>query len=1013
MRKTISLSLALCIVLTSLLCLVTANAQEGSILIYTEEDLYNVRNNLSGSYILMNDIYLESYDNWEPIGDNNAPFTGSFYGQDYGISGLDIEINDNIAASDDFVGYYGLFGCTGSSAQIRNTNINYGYITVDIIAPDANITLYGGALVGYNAGTIANCDVIGNITIDADTESGQAKGYLGGIVGYNSRGLVAGCNAACQYGSLASLWTSSADESAFSYAGGVIGYNDSGRVDTCCAYGAVQANAKSTASSARDYVGGLIGNDFNGTIANCCSNGDVYADASAEGSGAASYAGGLIGDAQSEITNCFAVGDIESKAYSTNTSRNVYSYAGGLAGATNGGMNIKNCYALGNVKSGAAAPNQFSDTYAGGLIGWNPNSKLTDCYAIGDVTANRNGHSNYAYVSCGGLVGDAGGSITNCYAVGNVKSNIEGNNVNSCVNALIGRSLNSDVVVNTCYYNADNGLTDEYATGLTAAQMKNTAEFANFDFDSVWTADGGYPYLQSQFVRIMMLQSSVYMYERNVRTITALTVPDVQLVWSSDDESVATVNDAGVVTAVSEGTTIITAQTADGKYYAHCNVTVAAPKTYYIYTAEDLNNVRNDMTGIYYLMNDIDLSGFTNWVPIGASDNPDYAPPFQGTLDGQGYKIIGLNIDIEKQAQLENGHQNIFGLFASIYGGTVKNVGIEGKISVKATAAFEMHNVTVGGLAARIGDAIITNCYCDVDITAVNVSEYDVESTGTTYVDICTVGGIAGNFSGRMENCYSAGDISASIQTKVDWGDIYAGGLVGSNEGTITNCYALGSLTTAGTSEDATSQIYAGGLVGSNSGSINTSYANVGVTPPAKQEPGKLYAVSGGICAANYSGTVNNCYYNSDIGEWKTINVGWNETEYKKGGLTTEQMKTAVSFVGFDFDNIWSIDAAVNNGYPYLRSSQTFEKVISAEDISTSNQVICRVTLNTDDYSGKLVAVLYKNGKRVSNIKIYDSTSGLNIMFDKGITGDYVKIMYWDALNSQMPLCEAATVQLK
>ncbi len=41
---------------------------QGYTLIKTPDDLNNIRNNLSGKYILMNDIDLSSYSNWDPIG---------------------------------------------------------------------------------------------------------------------------------------------------------------------------------------------------------------------------------------------------------------------------------------------------------------------------------------------------------------------------------------------------------------------------------------------------------------------------------------------------------------------------------------------------------------------------------------------------------------------------------------------------------------------------------------------------------------------------------------------------------------------------------------------------------------------------------------------------------------------------------------------------------------------------------------------------------------------------------
>lgn len=61
-------------------------------------------------------------------------------------------------------------------------------------------------------------------------------------------------------------------------------------------------------------------------------------------------------------------------------------------------------------------------------------------------------------------------------------------------------------------------------------------------------------------------------------TLTAAVSPssatNKKVTWSSDDTSIAAVNSSGKVTAVSEGTAIITATTADGGYTASCYVTV-------------------------------------------------------------------------------------------------------------------------------------------------------------------------------------------------------------------------------------------------------------------------------------------------------------------------------------------------------------------------------------------------------------------------------------------------------
>ena len=61
------------------------------------------------------------------------------------------------------------------------------------------------------------------------------------------------------------------------------------------------------------------------------------------------------------------------------------------------------------------------------------------------------------------------------------------------------------------------------------------------------------------------------------------------------------------------------------------------PNAIKIYTAQDLDNVRKNLSGSYVLMNDIDLSTFNGgqWVPIGY----ELSNSFIGIFDGQGHVI--------------------------------------------------------------------------------------------------------------------------------------------------------------------------------------------------------------------------------------------------------------------------------------------------------------------------------------------------------------------------------------
>ncbi|MBR6980706.1 MAG: hypothetical protein IKH88_12850, partial [Prevotella sp.] len=138
--------------------------------------------------------------NYEAIGYNGHSFNGHFDGDDKTVSGIRI-YKGGISGGD---GYQGLFGRTGSDADIRNVTL-----------ADAYITGYGitGGIVGENNGTVSDCHVTASVFIRAVQKEAHMHG---GIVGYNlgtvtnctSRstlaiaGGVTGCQ---QYGGIAGL----------------------------------------------------------------------------------------------------------------------------------------------------------------------------------------------------------------------------------------------------------------------------------------------------------------------------------------------------------------------------------------------------------------------------------------------------------------------------------------------------------------------------------------------------------------------------------------------------------------------------------------------------------------------------------------------------------------------------------------------------------------------------------------------------------------------------------------
>ena len=65
-----------------------------------------------------------------------------------------------------------------------------------------------------------------------------------------------------------------------------------------------------------------------------------------------------------------------------------------------------------------------------------------------------------------------------------------------------------------------------------------------------------------------------------------------------------------------------------------------------ISTLEDINTyVRGDLSGNYYLANDIEIPEGTEWVPIGSESPTDGNPQrFRGIFDGRGHSIKNLKI---------------------------------------------------------------------------------------------------------------------------------------------------------------------------------------------------------------------------------------------------------------------------------------------------------------------------------------------------------------------------------
>ncbi len=406
---------------------------------YLPEEVNAVRDNLSGSYILMSDVDLGGYSSgtgWVPIGTSVSPFTGKFDGNGHVISNLTI---NNPAV--DTRGFFGkINNAIIKNLNLENVNIKGRYQTGGIAAEIngsteiSNCTVSGiihgmdwttgGFIAEMLDGTLTNCSTT------ATVNGVQATG---GFIGELKKGTITDCH------------SSGNVEGAVERVGGFAGYidNDLTVVTGCSSKGTVRGNTK--------HVGGFAGYVKSGTIVNCYATGNVISTAAnAEGFG------GFVGfNWNGAIDHCYATGNVSMEDGGSGL------YFGGFVGHFNTSSNfykISNSYARGKVTG--------SDT-VGGFAGFVMSSATIElCYATGEVAAT---------AWRGGFVGTNNATIINSFY---------DNETTLCGATGVGSGTITGV------------------TGESTENMKKSATFSvvGWDFTKDWdissSVNDGYPYLR-------------------------------------------------------------------------------------------------------------------------------------------------------------------------------------------------------------------------------------------------------------------------------------------------------------------------------------------------------------------------------------------------------------------------------------------------------------------------------------------------------------------------------------
>ncbi|MBR5773476.1 MAG: hypothetical protein IKY44_01365, partial [Clostridia bacterium] len=346
-----------------------------------------------------------------------------------------------------------------------------------------------------------------------------------------------------------------------------------------------------------------------------------------------------------------------------------------------------------------------------------------------------------------------------------------------------------------------------------------------------------------------------------------------------------------------------------------------------IYTAKDLSNIKLNLKGKYILMNDIDLSSWGKWTPIGIDSY------FSGVFDGNGFYIHNMQIDdgtIYRDA----------GLFSSLNGATVKNVKIKGSINCNSTPVLN-----AGAVAGSVYDSTISRCASYVTISYKNGTPTGDSCTSAHGAQLCA-GGIAGSVWGntKIEECFNANKITGISSVA----PLSIGGIVGeiNDYSKIKNCYNIADV--SANTDHVSVQV--GGITGGQfwadaceiSYCYNTGKVS-GVCGEWKYDRKYVGGISGELSNNTDSNTVKKCYYESSapaaVGMVRiAINEGYSvdiTVEAKACSYSNMQKKSTYS--GFDFANIWEMNSE-KSPYPTLKNLIDNEKESDDEqDVPGSN----------------------------------------------------------------------------
>ena len=567
------------IILTVALCLtvvpIKADAKEETVKEFTEirtiDDLYGINNNPEGNYRLMNDIDMsaetakggawDTGHGWTPL----KEFGGEFDGNGYRIKGMNIYGNPGE--------YVGLFSGIARDGEVYNL----GMVDVNIGNLDENEWYYCiGAIAGVvHGGLISKCYSSGKIVCPNINEENYGL-YAGGMAGYLESNYIeiSDCYNTLKIDNSANAGSAYKNRL---YIGGIIGassansigsFNISNTIEHCYNAGAVSGSAICTDSVFEVY--GYTGKS-NYYLTGSATDGDEYAKA--------------LTPTQMSIKNMYTGFDFENTWEIDPNSSYKYPQLKGnrqqrVEGISIETLPVKLSYAQGEDidTDGGTVKITYEGGYETIVLLTKDMISGYDMTAVGEqnVTVSYGGKSVQFPIEVGRI------DVTSVVISGNSEMQ-KGTSSKLSASVVPQNATDNSIKWSSSDESKATVDADGNVTALATGEVTITAAASNgvsADYKINITAS---------CVLLILDESSVTLYKGDTKEIgTKLSPIDTtdKVTWNSSNSNIASVDNYGVITAVSPGETTIKAKAGNAK--ASCQVIVKQNlSSFYIVGVED------------------------------------------------------------------------------------------------------------------------------------------------------------------------------------------------------------------------------------------------------------------------------------------------------------------------------------------------------------------------------------------------------------------------------------------